>query len=242
MLLDVKDINVFYGKSHILRGVSLNVNRGEIVGLFGRNGAGKTTTLKAIMGLVNPRQGVIYYDGKDLTGLPPYQRAGKGIGYIPQEKLLFGKMTVYENLLTGMKSRKTNKAWDMVMELFPVLQDKMSKKASSLSGGQQQMLAIARALLTEPKLLLLDEPSTGLMPSMISRLAEVILTLNSIGISVLLVEEKIPLALRLAHRIYVMDVGQIVFNGEAKNVSEEDLLVRYLGVSRQGSVALSPGV
>lgn len=233
MLLELKDINLFFGKSYILRGVSLNVNKGEIVGLFGRNGAGKTTTLKTIMGLASPRDGGIYYDGNNVTGLPPFQRASRGIGYIPQEKLLFTKMTVYENLLTGIKSRKTNETWDMVLELFPVLKDKMSKKAGSLSGGEQQMVAIARALLTSPDLLLLDEPSTGLMPTMISRLAEVIQKLNGLGISVLLVEEKIPLALKLAHRIYVMDVGQVVYSGDARGISEEDLLARYLGVSRK---------
>lgn len=233
MLLELKDINLFFGKSYILRGVSLNVNKGEIVGLFGRNGAGKTTTLKTIMGLASPRDGGIYYDGNNVTGLPPFQRANRGIGYIPQEKLLFTKMTVYENLLTGIKSRKPNETWDMVLELFPVLKDKMSKKAGSLSGGEQQMVAIARALLTSPDLLLLDEPSTGLMPTMISRLAEVIQKLNGLGISVLLVEEKIPLALKLAHRIYVMDVGQVVYSGDARGISEEDLLSRYLGVSRK---------
>ena len=233
MLLELKDINLFFGKSYILRGVSLNVNKGEIVGLFGRNGAGKTTTLKTIMGLASPRDGGIYYDGNNVTGLPPFQRASRGIGYIPQEKLLFTKMTVYENLLTGIKSRKPNETWDMVLELFPVLKDKMSKKAGSLSGGEQQMVAIARALLTSPDLLLLDEPSTGLMPTMISRLTEVIQKLNGLGISVLLVEERIPLALKLAHRIYVMDVGQVVYSGDARGISEEDLLARYLGVSRK---------
>ncbi|MEW6275511.1 MAG: ABC transporter ATP-binding protein [Bacillota bacterium] len=236
MFLQVKDIHVFYGKSHILRGVSLDVKKGEIVGLFGRNGAGKTTTLKTIMGLVNPRQGGIFYAGENLTGLPPYRRAGKGIGYIPQEKLLFSKMTVYENLLTGIKSRKRNETWNLVLDLFPVLREKMARKASSLSGGEQQMLAIARALLTEPDLLLLDEPSTGLMPTMISRLAEVIRKLNTLGISVLIVEEKIPFALKLAHRIYVMDVGQIVYQGDAESLGEEDLFIRYLGVNRQKSV------
>jgi len=238
LLLELKDIYVNYGKSSILRGVSLAVNKGEIVGLFGRNGAGKTTTLKTIMGLAGPRQGSIIYGGKDLTGLPPHRRAIGGIGYIPQEKLLFSKMTVYENLLTGIKSRRPNQTWAMVMELFPVLQAKINKKAGSLSGGEQQMLAIARALLTGPELILLDEPSTGLMPTMISRLAEVIQKLNSLGISVLLVEEKIPLALKLAHRIYVMDVGQIVFEGDAGGINEEDLLVRYLGVSRKESAVL----
>jgi len=236
LFLQVKDIHVFYGKSHILRGVSLDVKKGEIVGLFGRNGAGKTTTLKTIMGLVNPRQGGIFYAGENLTGLPPYRRAGKGIGYIPQEKLLFSKMTVYENLLTGIKSRKRNETWNLVLDLFPVLREKMARKASSLSGGEQQMLAIARALLTEPDLLLLDEPSTGLMPTMISRLAEVIRKLNTLGISVLIVEEKIPFALKLAHRIYVMDVGQIVYQGDAESLGEEDLFIRYLGVNRQKSV------
>ncbi len=233
MLLDIKDIHVYYDKSYILRGVSLKIEKGEIGCLFGRNGAGKTTTLKTIMGLVNPRQGEIFYDGKDITGLRPYQRARGGIGFIPQDKLLFKKMTVYENLLTGSKGQNHGQTWDMVLELFPDLREKLSRKAGSLSGGQQQMLAIARALLINPDLLILDEPSIGLMPIMISSLAEVITKLNGVGITVLLVEEKIPFALRLAHRIYVMDVGKIVYQGMAGSIDENELLSHYLGVNQR---------
>lgn len=189
--------------------------------------------MKAIMGLAAPGRGEIFYAGRDITGLRPHQRARGGIGYIPQEKLLFSKMSVYENLLTGSKGRNRGSTWDMVLELFPDLRDKLSKKAGSLSGGQQQMLAIARALLIDPDLLLLDEPSTGLMPTMVSDLAEVIVKLNKAGITVLLVEEKIPLALKLADRIYVMDVGKIVFDGLAGSIDENELLSHYLGVGRR---------
>ena len=230
MLLEVQDIHVYYGKSYVLHGVSLDIDKGEIVGLFGRNGAGKTTTLNTIMGLNNPRGGKILFEGEDITPLPPYKRAFKGIGYVPQEKLLFKKMTVYENLLTGLKNQKNKETWEMVVELFPVLQEAMYRKAGALSGGEQQMLAIARALLTEPSLLVIDEPSTGLMPAMITRVSEVIKKLNSLGISILIVEEKIPFALELANRIYVMDVGKMIYTDEAENIEEEDLLVRYLGV------------
>lgn len=231
MLLDVKDIHAYYGKSYVLQGLSMEVRKGEIVGVFGRNGAGKTTTMKSVMGLINPRQGKIVFNGEEITNLLPFQRARKGIGYIPQEKLLFKNMTVYENLLTGLKNKKSSETWETVLELFPVLREAMYRKAGALSGGEQQMLAIARALLTEPKLLILDEPSTGLMPSMISRLGDIIRKLNSVGISILVVEEKIPFAFELAHRIYVLDVGQVIYTGDTKNIKEEDLLSRYLGVS-----------
>jgi len=231
MLLEVADLHVYYGKSYILRGVSLRVGRDEVVALLGRNGAGKTTTLKTIMGLLRQARGRVVLDGVDLGNLPPFRRARQGLGYVPQDRLLFGALTVGENLRSAMGRRREGQALEMVHELFPVLKERSTQTAGTLSGGEQQMLAIARALLTGPRILLLDEPSTGLMPGMVARLADVIRKLNGAGISVLLVEEKIPLALELAHRIYVVDVGSIVHESDAAGIRAGDVLVRYLGVS-----------
>jgi branched-chain amino acid transport system ATP-binding protein len=229
MPLDIADIHVYYGKSYILQGVSLRVAAGEIVALIGRNGAGKTTTLKSIMGLVRPRRGKISLDGKDTEGMPPFVRARRGIGYAPQEMLLFKKMTVEENMKTALRSRKSSDALDSIFELFPVLKVRLNQRAGTLSGGEQQMLNIARALLTNPQILLLDEPSTGLMPKAIMALADVIRRLSARGIGILLVEEKIPLVMELAHRISIMEIGKVVYEGDAASI-QENLLLRYLGV------------
>lgn len=231
MLLQVSDIHVFYGKSYIIQGASLQVARGEIVALLGRNGAGKTTTLRSIMGLAKPQKGSISLDGTDITGLTPHEVARMGIGYVPQERGLFSKMSVWENLKTGGRNGRNNDRWDMVFDLFPVLKERLKQKAGTLSGGEQQMLAIARALLSNPQILLLDEPSTGLAPVMIGKLAEAIKRLNTDGLSILLVEEKISLALELSRRLYVMDVGRIVYDGYSEALQEEELLLRYMGVT-----------
>jgi branched-chain amino acid transport system ATP-binding protein len=230
MLLNVTDIHVYYGKSYVLHGVSLQVAEGEIVALIGRNGAGKTTTLKSIMGLVRPRQGKIFLDGVDTEGMAPFMRARMGIGYVPQGMLLFRKLTVRENMKTALRHRKAGDALNLVFELFPVLKERLNQRAGTLSGGEQQMVSIARALLTNPRILLLDEPSTGLMPTAISRLADVIGRLNARGIGILLVEEKIPLVMELAHRVSIMEVGRIAYEGDVASIQEGNLLVRYLGV------------
>lgn len=230
MSLNVADIHVYYGKSYVLQGVSLQVAEGEIVALIGRNGAGKTTTLKSIVGLVRPRQGKIFLNGIDTEGMAPFTRARMGIGYVPQEMLLFRKLTVGENMKTALRHRKSGDALNLVFELFPVLKERLHQKAGTLSGGEQQMASIARALLTNPRILLLDEPSTGLMPTAILRLADVIRRLNARGIGILLVEEKIPLVMELAHRISIMEVGRIAYEGDSASIQEGNLLVRYLGV------------
>lgn len=230
MSLNVVDIHVYYGKSYVLQGVSLQVAEGEIVALIGRNGAGKTTTLKSIVGLVRPRQGKIFLNGIDTEGMAPFTRARMGIGYVPQEMLLFRKLTVGENMKTALRHRKSGDALNLVFELFPVLKERLHQKAGTLSGGEQQMASIARALLTNPRILLLDEPSTGLMPTAILRLADVIRRLNARGIGILLVEEKIPLVMELAHRISIMEVGRIAYEGDSASIQEGNLLVRYLGV------------
>lgn len=232
-LLEVSHLDVHYGKSHILRDVSLAVGRGEIVALLGRNGAGKTTALRTVVGLLQPTRGVVRLRGADLAGLRPFRRAALGIGYVPQGRLLFGGLTVEENLRTGMGHRRDPRAVEMVYDLFPLLGERRRQRAGTLSGGEQQMVAIARALVSGPEVLLLDEPSTGLMPAMVVRLADVITRLNRAGISVLLVEEKVPLALQLAGRVYVLDVGRIVHAGDRASVERDDVLVRHL--------ALGPG-
>jgi ABC-type branched-subunit amino acid transport system ATPase component len=244
VLLNVKDIHVYYGKSHVLRGVCLEVAKAEIVAIIGRNGAGKTTTLKSILGLVRIRRGGIFLDGVEISRMAPFRRARAGIGYVPQGMYLFRKLTVYENLKTGLKHRHDQNAMDMVFELFPILKDRRTQRAGTLSGGEQQMLTIARALLTDPQLLVVDEPSTGLMPTMVSRLVDVLRRLNGEGLSILLVEEKIPMAMELAHRIFVMEVGKIVHEGDAVSIQKGDLLVRHLGVSSDliKSGAAVPGI
>ncbi len=236
MLLEVDGIDVYHGKSYILRGVSLHLDRGEAVALVGRNGAGKTTTLRAIIGLVHPRKGQIKFNGETMRSVPPFRRARMGMGYVSQEKDLFTKMTVHENLKTGVRTDYPENGWSMVFELFPILKERLDQKAGSLSGGEQQMLTIARALLTKPKLLLLDEPSAGLMPAMILRLTEVIRKLHAGGISILMVEERISVALELSSRLYVMDVGQIVYEGATADLHEAELVERYMG-ARSDSAA-----
>jgi branched-chain amino acid transport system ATP-binding protein len=223
---------MYYGKSHILKGVSLQVGQGEIVALLGRNGAGKTTTLRSIMGLTRLKEGAIRFAGTVVDKLQPHRRSRLGLGYVPQEKLLFATMSVEENLKAAARGHASAEDWDLVFRLFPDLKERLKQKAGTMSGGEQQMLTIARALLTKPQLLLLDEPSTGLMPTMIARLAEVIRRLHQKGMSILIVEEQIPLAMELASRLYILDVGQVIFAGDADSVNQHDLLRQYMGVSR----------
>jgi branched-chain amino acid transport system ATP-binding protein len=236
-LLEVADLHVDYGKSRVLHGVSLTVRAGEIVALLGRNGAGKTTTLRAVVGLVRPSRGTVRLRGEDLGTLPPFRRAARGLGYVPQERLLFDRLTVDENLRTGMTHRRDPHAVAMVYDLFPVLAERRRQRAGSLSGGEQQMVAIARALVSGPQLLLLDEPSTGLMPAAVERLAAVVQRLNQTGISVLLVEEKVPLALALASRVFVLDVGRIVHAGDRASLERDGVLVRHLALGHTPSAS-----
>jgi branched-chain amino acid transport system ATP-binding protein len=233
-LLEVADLHVHYGKSHVLRGVSFALGPGEIVALLGRNGAGKTTVLRTVVGLLPATGGAVRLRGADLGGLRPFRRAALGIGYVPQERLLFGRLTVEENLRAGMSHRRDPRAVAMVHDLFPLLGERRRQRAGTLSGGEQQMVAIARALVSGPEVVLLDEPSTGLMPAMVARLAEVITRLRGAGISVLLVEEKVPLALELAQRVYVLDVGRIVHTGDRASLERDDVLVRHLALGPGG--------
>jgi branched-chain amino acid transport system ATP-binding protein len=228
-LLLVEDLHAYYGQSHILFGISLRVDRGEVVFLLGRNGAGKTTTLKSIMGVVPPRRGRVRYKGEDLTGRPPHEIARRGIGYVPDDRRIFADLTVAENL--EIATRTGGGYWTLgrVFELFPVLWEKRRHKGGHLSGGEQKMLAIARALVGDPELLLLDEPMEGLAPLLVRALEERITALKATGLTVLLAEQNVQAALRLADRGYVIDDGRIRYEGSVADLrANEEVRRRYL--------------
>jgi branched-chain amino acid transport system ATP-binding protein len=231
-MLEVEGIHTFYGLSHILFGVSLKVEPGEIVCLLGRNGAGKTTTMKSIMGLTPPKQGSIRLKGEEITGKEPYLLARKGIGYIPDDRRIFADLTVGENLEIAARSSETGFAqWDKerVYKLFPALKEIESRKGGCLSGGEQKMLAIARALMGNPELLLLDEPTEGLAPMLVRALEEQIKKLRETGLTVLLAEQNVRSALRLGDRGYIIDNGQIRYQGSIEELREnEEVRKKYL--------------
>ncbi len=230
-MLEVNDIHTFYGMSHILFGVSLRVNEGEIVCLLGRNGAGKTTTMKSVIGIVPPRMGSIWYRGEDVTGLPPYLLARKGIGYVPDNRRIFPDLTVAENLELGMKGspKKTHWSKERVYELFPPLRHLEHRKGGCLSGGEQKMLAIARALMGNPDFLLVDEPFEGLAPLMITAFEGHIMQLRNTGLTVLIAEQNLRSTLRISDRGYIIDNGYIRYHGSIGEIREnEEIRKRYL--------------
>jgi len=235
-LLRVDEIHTYYGKSHILHGVSLEVGRGEVVGLLGRNGVGKSTTLKAIAGLVHPSNGSIVFDGRATAHLPSHQLARLGIGYVPEERRIFPQLSVLENLRTGLDRGGVTKArkqelLDKVYAFFPRLAERRSQAGGTLSGGEQQMLAIARAMMLEPKIVLLDEPTEGLMPSMVSQIREIIEVLRSDGVAVLLVEQNVPLTLEAGERIYILEKGVVRHHAPSAELRADDSVIhQYLGV------------
>ncbi|MBQ2161656.1 MAG: ABC transporter ATP-binding protein, partial [Firmicutes bacterium] len=212
-MLEIKDLYVSYGMMEVLHGISVNVEDKELVSIIGPNGAGKTTLIKTIMGLVKPKSGTILYNGEDITHLPAHKRAGMGIGYVPEGRRVFGKLTVDENLRMGAYELKDKaqiaKNIEMVYDIFPRLGERSRQLASTMSGGEQQMLAIARALMLNPKMLLIDEVSMGLMPIMVNTCFEVIKKLNDEGITVLVVEQNANKALKIADRGYVLETGNI---------------------------------
>jgi branched-chain amino acid transport system ATP-binding protein len=227
----VEDIHTYYGRSYILQGASLEVKKEEVVALLGRNGAGKTTMLKTIMGLVKPRAGSVIFKDAEITKLPAFKVARKGIGYVPQGRQLFARMTVLENLKTGMRDQSNTQQLEDVFSLFPVLQERLNQLAGTLSGGEQQALAISRALIKRPDIILLDEPTTGLMPIFVSKLKEIIKKLNENGMAILLVEEKIPFALSVADQVYFMVKGKIEYRASGEELQgKREILIRYLGV------------
>ena len=231
-MLTVDEIHTYYGDSHVLQGLSLQVNPGEIAALLGRNGVGKSTTISSIIGFVPPRRGRITLDGEDITGLPSHRIARMGVGLIPQGRGIFPTLTVRENITLAVRGAR-NGGWtfDRVMSTFPPLAKRLKNLGSQLSGGEQQMLAVARALMTNPKLLLMDEPSEGLAPLIVMEIGRVASELRDQGLSILLVEQNLALALRLADRVYVMNKGQIVYSGQPSDLqANEEVKHRYLGV------------
>jgi branched-chain amino acid transport system ATP-binding protein len=235
-LVQVEGVHTHYGKSHILDGVSLRVGRGEVVGLLGRNGVGKSTTLKTIMGLVRPSQGRVLLEGQPISGLPPHRLARLGIGYVPEDRRIFRFLTVMENLRTGLDRRGVAEArkqalLQKVYDYFPVLAERRSQPGGTLSGGEQQMLAIARAMMLEPKIILLDEPTEGLMPRMVAQISEIIGVLRREAVAILLVEQNVPLTLAACQRVYFMEKGTVRHHAAAPELSADDAVVRrYLGV------------
>ncbi len=235
-LLKVEDIHTYYGKSHILHGVSLEVGPGEVVGLLGRNGVGKSTTLKAIAGLVHPSAGRVSFEGRAITGLAAHRLARLGIGYVPEDRRIFRLLTVTENLRTGLDrhgvtaARKTQ-LLDKVHAYFPVLAARRNQAGGTLSGGEQQMLAIARAMMLEPKIILLDEPTEGLMPRMVSQIRAIIDVLHGEQVAVLLVEQNVPLTLEVGQRIYIIEKGVVRHHAPAADLRANDAVIhQYMGV------------
>jgi branched-chain amino acid transport system ATP-binding protein len=235
-LVRLEGLHTYYGKSHILHGVSLEVAPGEVVGLLGRNGVGKSTTLKTIMGLVLPSQGQILLEGATITGVAPHKLARMGIGYVPEDRRIFRLLTVMENLRTGLDRQgitegKRKALLDKAFTYFPRLAERRSQPGGTLSGGEQQMLAIARAMMLEPKIILLDEPTEGLMPRMVSQIREIIDVLHKEGVAILLVEQNVPLTLEASQRIYIMEKGAVRHTCAASAIKVDDPLIKqYLGV------------
>ena len=226
-MLEVKDLHAYYGKSHILQGVNLNVKNGEIVSILGRNGVGRSTTLKAIMGDVPP-QGSITFKGKQIAGLKSYQVAYRGLGYVPEDRSIFPGLTVEQNLILGEKSARKNPRWsiDDVYNLFPILRERKDIDASVLSGGEQQMLTVCRTLMGDPDLVMVDEPTEGLSPQMTERVSNLLKSIAERKISILLVEQKLTIAMKISNRVYVMGHGHIVFEGTPADLEKNDAVRR----------------
>jgi branched-chain amino acid transport system ATP-binding protein len=235
MLLEIKDLHAFYEESHVLRGISLDVDHGEIVSLLGRNGVGKSTTLKSIIGLLAPRSGQVLFKDRNLSGLAPHTIANLGVGYVPEDRRIFPRLTVRENLLMGIKpgQKETANGWsvDKIYNYFPPLKARDGQKGAFLSGGEQQMLTIGRALMGEPEVLLLDEPTEGLAPIIVETLEQVITDVHNHGVAILLVEQNMRVVLRLAKRIYVISKGKIVFQGSGEDLKQaREIREKYLEV------------
>jgi branched-chain amino acid transport system ATP-binding protein len=231
-MLEVEGIHTYYGLSHILFDVSLKVGFGQVVCLLGRNGAGKTTTLKSIMGLIPPKKGRITYKNENVTGKPPYLLARKGIGYVPDDRRIFADLTVRENLEIAARRTESGENWDeaRIYKLFPALGEIPDRKGGLLSGGEQKMLAIARALMTNPELLLLDEPTEGLAPTMVAVLDERIRTLREFGYTVLLAEQNVKFTLGLSDFGYIIDNGRICYQGTVKELNDNEEVRMLCGI------------
>jgi branched-chain amino acid transport system ATP-binding protein len=231
-MLEVTSLHTYYGDSHVLHGVSFEVGRGEAVALLGRNGVGKTTLIRSVVGFTPPRAGEIHFDGRPIHGLPAHAVARQGIGLVPQGRRIFAPLTVEENLTLGVRTRGAPDSLHHIYEMFPRLRERARQGSGTLSGGEQQMLAVGRALMMAPRLLVLDEPSEGLAPLIVREIGRVLTRLKAQGLSILLVEQNVALALRVADRAYVMSKGQIVYHGRAPELAgNEDVKRRFLGVS-----------
>lgn len=226
-LLEVDDLHAYYGKSHILHGVTFHVDEGEIVSLLGRNGVGRSTTIKAIMGDVPPK-GSIRFKGEEIAGLKPHQTARRGLGFVPETRDIFPGLTVRQNLQLGEKSGKVGARWTMrdMFRMFPQLEERADTPGGVLSGGEQQMLTICRTLMGDPDLIMIDEPTEGLSPQMVERIAELLKRIAERGIAILLVEQRLAIALRIAHRVYVMGRGRMVFEGSPDALRADEAVRR----------------
>lgn len=234
-MLELKDVHTYYGNIHALKGISLKVNKGEIVTLIGSNGAGKSTTLRTIQGITRPRSGSITLEGLELDKLPAHEIAYHGIAQSPEGRMIFPRMTVLENLEMGAYTRKTREGFDddlqRVFHLFPRLKERISQKGGTLSGGEQQMLAMGRALMARPRILLLDEPSMGLSPILVELIFDIIVTINKEGTTILLVEQNALMALTIANRAYVIQTGEIILTDDAAKLKENEMVRKsYLGI------------
>lgn len=233
MLLEIKDLWVHYGRAEAVRGVSMEVEEGSIVTLIGANGAGKTTTLRTVSGLKKPTSGEILYNGKRIDGLPPHEIVKLGIAHVPEGRQLFYTLSVMQNLEMGgflTKKNEFNKNLQSMLEHFPNLRQRIKHQATDLSGGEQQMVAVARALMSNPKVVLMDEPSIGLSPLMVSEVAKIVTEINKTGVTIVLVEQNARMALRLAKSAYVLEVGRIAMKGDAKAIAQDEYITKaYLG-------------
>ena len=230
-MLEVQDIHTYYGRSHILQGISLDLEQGEVICLLGRNGAGKTTTVNSIMGYVHPKAGSITFEGKDITKKEPFEISRAGIGHVPQDRRIFPTLTVQDNL--EVIHRKVEGGWtvEKVFDIFPILEKLKSRRGSHLSGGEQQILAVARPLMTNPKLLLLDEPSEGIAPIIVKEIADLVQKITRTGISVLLAEQNMKFTMKIASRGYIIDKGRIHHQGGMEELKEDkEIIGKYLAV------------
>ncbi len=238
MLLEVKGLNTYYGDSHALQDMSLEVKDGEIVALLGRNGMGKTTTMKSIMGLLKPKSGSVFFQGKDITGFAPYKVARAGVGYVPEERRIFPNLPVLDNLKMGIKHGKEFQSggknqwtFERIYKHFPFMKERSNQKGALLSGGEQQMLTIARTLMGNPELLMVDEPTEGLAPVMVEEVRDVLAEINKTGVSILLIEHNLKVALHLANRVYLMGKAHLGFTGTVEELeANPEIKAKYLEV------------